>query len=265
MRQLLHFFVMLSLFFFFFNNAHASFYEDKVFDGADLAAFTAAYGYAKGNPNYNPYGDLNFDGRVDQFDLSIFAVQFGKTDLEPSDFPVNFPDPVLDMAIRQAIAKPSGDIMFSDLQELTAFDSEANGIADLEGLQYCLNLNTLELDFNQFIDISPLAGLINLRELTLGLNKISDISLLAGLVNLIEIDLYQNQISDISPLASLVNLSIIGLSVNQISDISALVSNPGIGSGDWIYLDLNPLSTTSCNTYIPVLNSRGVAIQHDCP
>jgi Leucine-rich repeat (LRR) protein len=118
---------------------------------------------------------------------------------------------------------------------------------------------------NQFTDMTPLAGLINLEELTLGLNNINDISLLAGLVNLIVIDLYQNQISDISPLANMVNLSIIGLSVNQISDISALVSNPGIGSGDWIYLGLNPLSAASCNTYIPALNSRGVSIEHDCP
>ena len=265
MRQLLHFIVLLSLFFYFFDDAHASFYDDKDFDGTDLAALAAAYGSVKGNPNYNPYGDLNFDGRVDESDLSIFSARFGKTDLEPPDFPVNFPDPILDTAIRQAIDKPSGEIMFSDLKELTAFDSEGNGITDLEGLQYCLNLNTLELDFNQFRDISPLAGLINLRELTLGLNQISDISLLAGLVNLNDISLYQNQISDISPLASLVNLSIVGLSVNQISDISALVSNPGIGSGDLIYLDLNPLSTTSCNTYIPELNSRGVTIQHGCP
>lgn len=265
MRRLLHFFVMSSLFFFFYSNAHASFYDDGDFDGADLAVLNAAFGYAKGNPNYNPYADLNFDGRVDDSDLSLFSAQFGKTNLVQPDFPVNFPDAVLDAAIRQAIGKPSGNIMFSELQVLTAFDSEANGIADLEGLQYCLNLNILELDFNNFSDISPLAGLINLEELTLGLNGLDDISLLAGLVNLIEIDVYQNLISDISPLTNLVNLSIVGLSVNQISDISALVSNPGIGSGDEIYLDMNPLSTTSCDTYIPDLTGRGVTILHNCP
>ncbi len=256
---------MLSLTFFFITNAHASFYEDNDFDGTDLAALAAAYGSAKGNPNYNPYADLNFDGRVDDSDLGIFAPLFGRTNLISPDFPVNFPDPVLDAAIRQAIGKPSGGIMFSELQVLTAFDSEANGIADLEGLQYCLNLVILELDFNQFSDISPLAGLINLEELTLGLNQLNDISLLAGLVNLVEISLYQNLINDISPLANLGNLSIVGLSLNQISDISPLVSNPGIGSGDEIYLGGNPLSTTSCNTYIPELTSRGVTILHDCP
>jgi len=265
MKQLPHYIILLSLTFFLITNAHASFYDDNDFDGADLAALATAYGYAKGNPNYNPYADLNFDGRVDDSDLSLFSAQFGKTNLVQPDFPVNFPDVVLDTAIRQAIAKPSGDIMFSELQVLTAFDSEANGIADLEGLQYCLNLVILELDFNRFSDIRPLAGLINLEELTLGLNQLDDISLLAGLVNLVEISLYQNQISNISPLANLVNLSIVGLSVNQISDISALVSNPGIGSGDELYLGGNPLSTTSCETYIPELTGRGVTILHDCP
>jgi hypothetical protein len=264
-RLLLRLIFIFSIFFIYSNNSHASFYDDSDFDGTDLAALVAAFDSVKGNPNYNPYSDLDFDGRVDQSDLSILSARFGKTALEPSDFPVYFPDEVLEAAIREAIIKPSGDIMFSDLQELTNLQSEANGITDLEGLQYCLNLINLELDFNQFNDLSPIAGLINLDVLTLGLNQLNDISLLAGLVNLSEITLYQNQLSDISPLAGLVNLSEIGLSVNQITDISPLVSNPGVGSDDLILLDLNPLSEISCNTYIPTLIGRGVTIQHDCP
>jgi len=50
------------------------------------------------------------------------------------------------------------------------------------------------------------------------------------------------------------------------------VDNSGINSGDRVYLydsifdhyGGNPLSTTSCNTYIPQLQSRGVTVYHDC-
>ncbi|UCF91232.1 MAG: leucine-rich repeat domain-containing protein, partial [Desulfobacterales bacterium] len=87
----------------------------------------------------------------------------------------------------------------------------------------------------------------------------------AGLTNLGFLELSYNQISDISPLAGLTNLGAFGLAVNQISDISPLVNNLGIGSGDLVRLNSNPLSTTSCNAYIPELIGRGAWGYHDCP
>jgi hypothetical protein len=126
MKQLVHIIFILSVFLYSIDNAHASFYDDNDFDGADPAALAAALGYAKGNPNYNPF-------------------------------------------------------------------------------------------------------------------------------------------SDISPLTGLANLSVVDLAVNHVNDISALVGNPGIGCADWIYLGSNPLSPTSCNTYIQELIGEGVTIEHDCP
>ena len=166
---------------------------------------------------------------------------------------VVFPDKNLESAIRTEISKPAGDILVSDLQNLTSFSYNEYGMADekkitnLEGIQYCTNLTYLGLDYNQISDVSPLAGLTNLTDLAL----------------------HFNQISDVTPLAGLTNLTYLYLNDNQISDIKPLVDNSGIDSGDIVDLYYggsgNPLSTTSCMVYIPQLQSRGVNVEHGCP
>ena len=93
-------------------------------------------------------------------------------------------------------------------------------IINLEGLQYAVNLQSLDLYKNQISDISALSGLTNLQSLDLG----------------------NNQLSDISPLSSLINLQRLYLDDNQISDVSPLVTNQGIGDGsDSINLRFNCL------------------------
>lgn len=62
------------------------------------------------------------------------------------------------------------------------------------------------------------------------------------------------------PLLNLVNLIKLNLHDNDIVDIETLVNNSGINSGDEIWLESNPLSDTSINTYIPQLEARGVTV-----
>jgi hypothetical protein len=135
---------------------------------------------------------------------------------------VEFPDPNLEAAIRDALDKPAGNIYVVDLLELVSLDASSYNIQNLSGLEYCVNLQELYLWDNQISDISALSGLTNLEYLYLGNNQISDISALAGLTNLYYLDLYENQIENISALANLINLQYLYLWNNQISDISAL-------------------------------------------
>ena len=147
--------------------------------------------------------------------------------------------------------------------ELGDFAS-GKGIADLTGLEYCTNLLNLDLGGNLYIsDISVLGDLTNLQTLDLHANQISDVSALTGLTNLWNLGLGSNQISDISALADLTNMKYLGLDSNQISDISPLVANVGIGGGDEIYLQGNPLSADSRDIYIPQLQARGVTVFYD--
>ena len=176
----------------------------------------------------------------------------------------------------------------SSLTNLTELRLLYNTISDISPLSGLTNLTELSLRRTSISDISPLSGLTNLTELNLGLNNISDISPLSGLTSLEEyLDLSRNDISDISPLSSLINLKRLYLDENRISDISALsdltnltglvlhdnsisdisplVANTGLGSGGRVYLDLqnNPLSNTSLNTHIPMLQDRGVTVRFD--
>ena len=89
---------------------------------------------------------------------------------------------------------------------------------------------------------------------------------LAGLefaTNLTILNLDDNNIADLSPLAGLTNLTELGLRTNSIADVSPLVANTGLGSGDVVYLNDNPLSSISLNTHIPALESRGVTVHYD--
>ncbi|MCP4345189.1 MAG: leucine-rich repeat domain-containing protein, partial [Desulfobacterales bacterium] len=132
---------------------------------------------------------------------------------------VIFPDENLEAVIRQAINKPSGEILESDLQGITElYYTGMKDIENIEGLQYCTKLDQLDLSFNQINDISAVAGLTNLTELRLYGNEISDIIAVAGLTNLTVLDLYYNGISDISAVAGLTNLTELRLYNNEISD-----------------------------------------------
>ena len=136
---------------------------------------------------------------------------------------VDIPDRHLDAAIREALGignrKPLTNV---DLASLTELDEQNTEIADLTGLEYCVELTYLRLTYGDINDISPLAGLTSLENLRLWHTNISDISSLAGLRNLESLRLYSNNISDISPLAGLTNLDDLWLSSNNISDISPL-------------------------------------------
>ena len=151
----------------------------------------------------------------------------------------------------------------SGLTNLTGLWLERNAFTDISPLAGLTNLTELNLGGNNLSNISPVAGLTNLRQLWLWDNNISDISPVAGLTNLIELILQSNAISDISPVAGLTNLTGLWLTYNTISDISPLVANTGLGSGDRVFVNDNPLSFVSIKTHVPALQSRGVTVEFD--
>ena len=85
------------------------------------------------------------------------------TTLHAEAIVVNFPDPNLEAAIRQAINKPTGDIQQTDLvgTGFTTLEVESAGITDLTGLEYCTDLTELRFFDNQIRDVSALAELNN--------------------------------------------------------------------------------------------------------
>ena len=151
----------------------------------------------------------------------------------------------------------------SGLTNLTVLRLENNLIVDISPLSGLTNLSLLRLEENSISDVSALSCLTSLEQLNLHINTISDVSALSGLTNLTSLTLYNNSIVDISPLSGLTNLEWLRLRSNSITDLSPLVANTGWGSGDRVDVRDNPLSATSINTHIPVLQDRGVEVSFD--
>ena len=200
--------------------------------------------------------------------------------------PVNIPDPNLRAAIETALGKQAGaPIIKADMENLTNLQAKNaeirvltglehatnltrlglanNAISDLSALAKLTNLTTLGLRGNSISDISPLARLTKLKKLALPKNGLLDLSplipVLSGLTNLTELNLSENGITNISALTGLANLTSLNLSNNSISDISPLVTNTGLGSGDAVNVEQNPLSYSSLHTHIPKLEGRGLS------
>jgi uncharacterized repeat protein (TIGR02543 family) len=150
----------------------------------------------------------------------------------------------------------------ANLTNLTRLLLFSNQISDISPLTNLTKLTWLYLHNNQISNISVLASLTNLTQLNLSDNQVTGIAPLANLTDLTYLSLYSNQISDISPLANLTNLMWVYLENNLIADIYPLVQNGGLGTGDGVYLDGNPLSEDSINTYIPELVARGVIVYY---
>lgn len=98
---------------------------------------------------------------------------------------VDFPDQNLRAAISaQLLALDPGfdGITMEEDKLLGITELEASGaqIADLTGLEYCVNLTHLNLQQNLISDLSPLANLTNLTELNVSDNLITSLEPLAG-------------------------------------------------------------------------------------
>ena len=151
----------------------------------------------------------------------------------------------------------------ADLVKLTHLELGSNSIRDISAVSGLTRLTYLSLGSNSITDISAVLGLTNLTKLYLWENSITDISAVLGLTNLTELHLEDNSITDISAVSGLTNLTKLYLWGNNISDISPLVANAGLGSGDEILVQRNPLSYLSIHTHIPPLQSRGATVEFD--
>jgi PKD repeat protein len=107
------------------------------------------------------------------------------------------------------------------------------------------------------------SDLDSLTSLDASNSSITDLTGLEHCTSLTDLSLGDNQISDLSPLSGLISLTQLGLGHNQIGNIEPLVNNPGLGSGDWVDLRTNPLSSTSINTHVPQLEARALTVYWD--
>ncbi|MFH2048889.1 MAG: leucine-rich repeat domain-containing protein [bacterium] len=147
----------------------------------------------------------------------------------------------------------------TSLQQLWMFATQVTDFSPLYNLPYLTDVHFALLSLT---DISFMSHLTHIQICHLNSNQISSITPLADLTALIGLDLQFNQISDLTPLSGLINLQSLMLGDNNITDIQPLLDNIGLGTGDIVYLNDNPLSQQAIDVQIPALQTRGVVVYH---
>ena len=89
---------------------------------------------------------------------------------------------------------------------------------ELEGLQYCRNITSLNISHNHLSKLSHLQDLHFLEELFASDNTITGVEQLKDLSNLKIVDLSNNEIEDIRPLLLLENLEFLNIEGNPVDD-----------------------------------------------
>ena len=138
-------------------------------------------------------------------------------------------EPALAAAIREQLGDGYG---WSELQQgLTTLDASGRGIQSLAGLEYCTNLEILNLSNNQISELSPLSALTKLTTLYLGVdveeypqgNPFKDLSPLANLWSLESLDLQGCGAMDFSVLLSLPSLDFVNAQDTLLQSGDAMV------------------------------------------
>jgi Leucine-rich repeat (LRR) protein len=152
------------------------------------------------------------------------------------DEPVEFPDEMLELAIRELLNYHGKPIYRSQLLNIADIDLSEKNISRLEGIENFRNLEILYLRNNNISDVSPLGSLSNLRILDLGYNPIVDLEAAnfedLTKLNLIELNLDHlvkydrvkgtSRLSDLRLLSEFSSLRSLSLEDNHISDITPL-------------------------------------------
>ena len=161
---------------------------------------------------------------------------------------VRIPDPNLRNVIERLLGKENGaTIIPEDMERLNGIGANENGIRDLTGIEYAINLERIEFEHNAISDLTPLTNLIRLNDIKLRGNQITDVAPLAKLFNVEWMGLEENQITDFSPLQNLKRLNGIGISGNPVTDVSPLagmISLEGIAAWNTRITDFSPLANS---------------------
>lgn len=196
--------------------------------------------------------------------LGIFGYTIGGIIQE-----VNFTDPAMEAALREAIQAPEGSVvMTNELWEIKSFTVPA-GAKDLSDLRFLPFLQELTIEKSIGKQLSVLSGFANLEtltvigtpvyqeevpvigslpsltSLTLQSCSLSTISGLENATELVYLDLSGNTIRDITPLANCSKLQQAKLQHNVIADVTTLAGCTGLTVLDLSYNDLENITPLS--------------------
>jgi len=133
---------------------------------------------------------------------------------------VIIPDPGLNAAIREALAKPAGPLTAQDMLSLTNLIAGGRQISNVAGLETAHNLRFLALEENAITNFPIAGGLTNLRNLDLSGNLLTNLVLSPGFGRLELLNLAGNGLTSLTFPAGLTNLNALLLIANQLTELT---------------------------------------------
>ncbi len=100
---------------------------------------------------------LALNGTVPEFSNLVEEGQTVELIGEPDDV-VEFEDSELLDIIRELLDKSGGDIFVSELQDIIEVDASNSGLSNLDGLEFMINIDKLDLTGNELTDLTPLVN-----------------------------------------------------------------------------------------------------------
>lgn len=171
----------------------------------------------------------------------------------PSD-KINFIDPNFESLMRARLNKPVGDITEGDMASITGMLYGFNRqVSNIEGIQYAVNLTSIDLSSNKIKDVSPLSNLTKVERLDLSSNPVDDISSLNNLTNLKNLFFGQSNINDISVLSNMKNLENLMIRDSKVSDVSPLKDLSNLTTLSLIGNEINDISPLSNLTNLKII------------
>jgi len=163
--------------------------------------------------------EYEFDPSQDGFNYVFdsedqYREQFDNSDIEDNNYEKNFYNAVK-IRVYGNLKREFPPYYLQDFDDLEFSES---GIENLDGIDHCKHVITLDLSRNHITDITELWTLSGLQELYLSNNHIGYIDALSNLMNLRMLDLSGNEINDITPLFNLEHLEYVNLFGNRIPD-----------------------------------------------
>lgn len=158
------------------------------------------------------------------------------------DRAIEWEDNGVEEAVRSMTGIDKGDIMLSDIWEISDFYLYESQITDLSDLKDLPNITSLSLYGCQITDLAMLKDFAHLEELHLSDNEITDLQPLSHLTNLIFLDVSNNRIENAEPLKKLKNLTYLDISGNGITEIEALEN---LSDLEYLSMNGNPISDLS--------------------
>ncbi|MEA4923264.1 MAG: InlB B-repeat-containing protein [Eubacteriaceae bacterium] len=141
-----------------------------------------------------------------------------------ADTVVDIPDAVFKAYLNKMLSQEAAaDITETQMEKITKIDIPS-GITDLEGVQYCKNLDWFRMWYKGAApqNYAKLGQCTALTGVSFAGASMTDISFISSLTNLTYLNFWDNNISDISALKNLTKLQTLDLCHNNISDMSAL-------------------------------------------